>query len=145
MIWVTTIDSTTCRIYEFKNHKHISLIREIIHPENKLRDIELTSDRPGRYKSSNSSHGAYSQPTDPKEILIDNFSKEVAHELDAGRTKNCYERLIIIAPPHMNGLLSKNINKHVNQLISHRINKDVMHLTEHELLNFITTHAQYPG
>lgn len=145
MIWVITTDSTICRIFALKDRKHLSLVREIVHPENKLRDIEITSDRPGHYKTSNSSHGAYSQATDPKEILLENFSREIANELEQARTKNSCEKMIVIAPPHMNGLLNQHINKHVAQMISHRINKDVMHLAEHELLQFIATHTQYPG
>lgn len=145
MIWATVIDSTCCRIFELNNIKHISLVKELNHPENRRRDAEITSDKPGRYQAGNAGHGAYSQETDPKEILLDNFSREIANELDSGRVQHAYQRLIIIAPPHMSGLLSKHLNKHVDQLVSHRITKDVMHLTEHELLAFITTHAQYTG
>jgi protein required for attachment to host cells len=145
MTWAIVLDAARCRIFELKNFNHIRLIKAIDHPENKLRDIDLTTDKPGHYKASNSNHGAFVQQTDPKEILLDNFSRDIAKELDKGRIQHAYKRLIIIAPPHMCGLLSKHINKHVDQLITHRINKDVMHLPEHELLGFIAAHAQYPG
>jgi protein required for attachment to host cells len=145
-VWVVATDSATCRIYQYsKKPSQLTLLKELNHPENKLRDIDLTSDKPGHYKSSNATHGAYSQPTDPKEVKIDDFSREIARELDQGRNNHAYHNLIIIAPPHMNGLLSQHINKHVKELVTHNIDKNVAQLPDHELLNFLQTHTRYPN
>jgi protein required for attachment to host cells len=142
--WVVNTDSNTCRIYQYsKNPTQLTLLKEISHPENKLRDIDLTSDKPGRYKASNSSHGAYSQRTDPKEIKIDDFSREIARELDNGRNTNAYKNLIIIAAPHMNGLLFQHFNKNVKNLVTHNLEKDFIHLADHELLEMLKTHTKY--
>ncbi len=136
--WVVTTDTNTCRIYHYKKKpRELTLLKEIQHPENKLRDIDLTSGKPGHYKSSGSAHGAYSQPSDPKEIKITDFSREIAKELDHGRNMHAYEKLIVIAPPHMNGLLFQHINKHVKNLITHCIEKDLLHLDDHKLLDFL--------
>lgn len=143
-IWVVNTDSNTCRIYQYKkNPEQLTLLKEIHHPENKLKDIDLTSDKPGRYKTNNASHGSYSQPSDPKEIKIDDFSREIVHELDHGRNANEFHNLIIIAAPHMNGLLHTHINKHVKNLLSHNIEKNLIHLADHELLDFLRIHTQY--
>lgn len=143
--WVVNTDSNTCRIYRYsKNPTQITLIKEIKHPENKLKDIDLTSDKPGHYKSSNAAHGAYSQPSDPKEIKIDAFSREIAKELDHGRTTHAYKNLIVIAPPHMNGLLFQHINKNVKDLVTHNLEKNLLHFADHELLDFLEMHTQYP-
>jgi protein required for attachment to host cells len=144
--WVVITNSNTCRIYQYsKNPNQLTLVKEIKHPENKLRDIDLTSDKPGHYKSSNATHGAYSQPSDPKEIKIDAFSREIAKELEHARTTNAYKDLIIIASTHMNGLLLNHMNKNVKNLVSHNLEKDVFHLPQHELLEFLKIHTQYPG
>lgn len=142
--WVVSTDSNTCRIYNYsKKANQLNLFKEMQHPENKLRDIEITSGKPGHYKASSSSRGTYEQPTDPKEIQIEKFSREIAKELDQGRNNHAYEKLVIIAPPHMNGLLQQHINKHVKDLVSHNIEKDVSHLADHELLNFLHEHTRY--
>jgi len=139
--WVLITDSNDCRIYQYIKKPHqLNLIKEIQHPENRLRDIDLTSDKPGHYGTSGSARGAYSQPTDPKEIKIDDFSRSIAKELDHDRNTNSYEKLIVIAPPHMNGLLFHHINKHVKELVIHNIEKDLLHLNEHDLLEFLHTH-----
>src|SRR5579871_5043532 len=102
LTWVINTDSNTCRIYDYsKKPGHLTLIKEIQHPENRLRDIDLTTDKPGHYRTDGSAHGSYSQPSDPKEVKIEDFSREIAKELDHGRNTNAYKKLIVIAPPHM--------------------------------------------
>lgn len=142
--WVLVTDSTTCKLYHYTDTpKQLTLIQEINHPENRLKDIELTSDKPGHYKSGGAGRGAFSQQTDPKEIKIEDFARAIDKILDHGRKINSYEKLIIIAPPHMNGLLIQHINKHVKDLITHNIKKDIMHLSGRELQNFVHEHTQH--
>jgi len=139
--WLVTTDSNTCRVYDYcvKAHK-LNLVKEITHPENRLKDTDLTSDRAGSYKVSGGAPGAFAQASDPKEIKKEEFSREVAKELDHGRNTNAYGALIVIAPPHANGLLLQHLNKHVKELISHNIKKDLLHLNNKGLLDFLHQH-----
>ena len=139
MIWVVTANTNMCRIYQFdRRSEEIALLKEINHPENKLKKGDyLTSDRPGHYQTDSSARGAYSPHSDPKEVVIDVFSREIAIELNKGRNSHAYKNLIIITPPHMNGLLSKHLDTHVKYLIESEIQKDVMSLSQHELLIFL--------
>lgn len=139
MLWIITANSNLCRIYHLEKHpEKITLLKEINHPENKLKKSEyLTSDRPGHYQTDATLHGSYAPHTDPKEVEADNFSREIANELNQGRNNHAYQNLIIVMPPHMNGLLAKHIDKHVKDLIKDEILKDVMSLPNHELLGFI--------
>lgn len=140
--WVVNTNSNTCYIYKYSRESdELSLYKTIEHPENKLRDSDITSDRPGHYKANGSSRGAFSQQTDPKEIKIDDFSREIAKELDHGRNTHLYNDIILIAPPHMNGSIVQHINKHVKELVSHFIEKDVVYLNGPELITFLHTHA----
>ena len=141
--WILTTDSNTCRLYNYSEKPELlTLVKEIKHPENKLRDTDLTSDKPGHYKASGGAHGAFSQQSDPKEIKIEDFSREISKALDHGRNTHAYEKLIVIAPPHMNGLLLQHMNKHVRDLITHNIKKDMPHLTNRELLDFLHQHIR---
>ncbi len=141
--WVLLTDSNTCRFFQYnKKDNQLTLLKEISHPENRLRDIELTADKPGKYKSwGGAIHGSFTQRTDPKEVKIDDFARNLAKELDHDRCINAYQQLIVIAPPHMNGLLSHHFNKHVKELISHTIEKDIIHYNERELLDFLHQHV----
>lgn len=144
MICVVIANAYTCRIYHYSKHPlKLTLLKEINHPENRLKDSELTSDKPGHYKGGESARGAYSPHMKAKEVEIDNFSRQIAKELNQGRNENEYERFILIAPPHMSGLLFKHINKHVKDLITNNIKKDLLHLTDREILGFLQMNAQY--
>lgn len=146
MMWIATADTNTCRIYNYdKNHSTLLLLKEIKHPELRLKTSDtLTTDRPGHYQANESARGAYSPHMDPKEVAIDNFSREIAEELDKGRKNNSYEKLILIAAPHMHGLLNHHLNEHVKNIVINNIQKDLQHYDERELINFLKTHVQYP-
>lgn len=145
MIWVVTSNSVKCRIYQYEKHpQKLTLINEISHPENRLRKEEfLTSDKPGHYKSSASNRGAFEPRTDPKEVEVDNFSRQIAKELEQGRNNHSYTRLILICTPYMNGLLSKHVSKHVKEMVLNEIQKDLQNYNEKELLEFLKTHTEF--
>lgn len=139
--WVVVADSNSCRIYDYhKKPDVLTLKKEMSHPENKLRDTDLTSDKPGRYRSGDSVHGAYTPHSDPKAVKIDDFSREIAVALDHGRGTNAYAHLILILLPHMEGLISQHMNKHVKAMVTKTIGKEVTHLDEHALLTYLQEH-----
>ncbi|OGT45860.1 MAG: hypothetical protein A3E83_00590 [Gammaproteobacteria bacterium RIFCSPHIGHO2_12_FULL_41_20] len=141
-IWVIVANSSLCRFYLYEKNKEISLLKEIVHPENKLKKSDyLTSDKPGHYKTDAASGSAYESHTDPKKVAIDNFAREIAKALQHGRTNNEYQKLIIIIPPTMHGLLFQHLDKHVKNLISHNIQKDVIHLSHDKLLSLLHSEA----
>ncbi|MGH8667281.1 MAG: host attachment protein, partial [Burkholderiales bacterium] len=61
------------------------------------------------------------------------FALQVARELDHGRTKNAYQRLILVASPHFMGLINQHADAHVRQLVSDSIEKDYTKISEKEL------------
>lgn len=139
--WVVVANSNSCKIYKYSVNPHkLSLIKELQHLENKLKDTDLTSSKPGRYQSDNGAHGAYSQQTDPKMNHIESFIREVAHDLDHSRSTNDYQHLILIMPPKIKGIFHEHANKHVYDLIKHTIEKDVVNLQDGELLDVIKQH-----
>lgn len=146
MILVVVTNSNTCRLYQYNKHPaDLTLYKEFFHPENKLKSSDLTSDKSGHYMAGQSSRGAYSPHTDPKEVKIDEFVREIAKELNQERNQQDFEHLIIIAPPHITGLLTLHLNKQVKNLITHHIQKDILHLPDHEILAFLEKNTQFPG
>jgi protein required for attachment to host cells len=140
---VINANTNICRIYHYvKYPAQLTPLHEISHPENKLKSGDMTSDRSGHYKAG-AARGVYSPHMEEKEIYIDNFSREIAKKLNQERINKEYDELIVIAPPHMIGLLFQHINKHVKDLIINSIEKDLLHLSDHELLNFLQAHTQY--
>lgn len=147
MIYVILANTNSCRIYNYENnYSKLRLLREIQHPEIRHKASEgLTSDKPGHYQTSESAGGAYSPHTDPKEAAMEAFAREMADELDKDRKNNAYEKLILIAAPHIYGLLNQSLSKNVKRLVISKIEKDITHFNNHELEDFLKKHATYPN
>ena len=144
MILVINANTNDCKIYHYDKHPaQLKLLKEISHPANKLKNRDLTSDRPGHYQGGESARGSYSPHMEEKENEINNFSREIARELNQRRNENDYKTLIVIAPPHMYGLLVQHLNKHVKNMVTHDIQKDLIHYTERELLDFLKVNTKY--
>jgi len=137
MKWIVTANTNDCRIYEYYDNA-LSLIKEISHPENKLKESEVVSDKPGRYNSSNSmGGGVYAPHTEIEDVQDNDFAREVAMELNEARNKNTYKELVIIMPAQIEGLFSKHLNKNVKDLIKLTLQKNIMHLSEKELFDYL--------
>lgn len=139
MSWLVTANTNTCRIYHFKRKGFVlTPLKELSHPEMKLKRSEhLTTDKPGRYHANGTQQGAYEPHSDPKEVEIDQFTRDIAHELNKARNENAFECLILVAEPGMMGRLNKHLDKHVAALIEREIHKDVIKLSDHELSKYI--------
>jgi len=145
MILVANLNSNTCRLYCYKKHPfELALINEISHPENKLKNSELTSDGPGHYQTDKSVRGTYSPNMLPKDVEIDNFAREVARELNQKRNEGGFQKFVVIAPAHMSGLIAGHLNKYVKEMLLETIHKDLMHLSHKELQEFVHSHVQFP-
>jgi protein required for attachment to host cells len=146
MIWVVNSNTNLCRIYNYhKAPAQLTLFKELHHPEARAKNSDyLTSDKPGKYIGHDTAHGAYAPHTDPKAVEIEKFSREIASELEHARKVKSFEKLIIITPSHMSGLLLNQLDKHVKELVTHKIHKDLLHLSDKELLDYLKENAKYP-
>lgn len=144
MIWLLNVNSNQCRIYHYQKHPaQITLIKELSNPLAKHRaGDDITTDRPGHYQSRGTIHGALSPRTDPKENEVNHFARDVAHELNHGRNTNSFKEIILIAPPHMLGLLNQHTDTHVKKMVASSIHSDLIHLKDHELLDFIKNYEK---
>lgn len=139
MIWLVITNTSACRIFEYqKKEKKLSLIRELFHPESKLKGMDLMTDGPGHYKTDGSGRGSYMPHEEPKEIEIEQFAREIAHVLDHGKATNQFQDLILVIPPHMNGLIHQHLDHQLKNCVLNNIVKDYTHLKEHEILGTLT-------
>lgn len=142
MLWVITMNTNNCRVYHYQKHlKKLTLLKELDHPENRLKNHELLSDRPGHYnKSKEGSRGSYEPTSDAKENVISHFSRDIAKLLHSAKQDKLYEKLILITHPHMLGLLNQHLDKSIQPLITQTINKDLQTFSEQELLTYLIEH-----
>ncbi|HAT8564401.1 TPA: host attachment protein [Legionella pneumophila] len=141
MKWIMIANSNECRIYDYqKKLNQLTFIKEINHPENKLKSKDLGTDSPGHYNTSTSARGAFSQPTELNEINFENFARELAECLDEERMNHDFDELVVIMPAHMEGLFLRHLNKNVKILITKTLQKNMMHCSEPELLEYLQEH-----
>ncbi len=137
--WIIVTNASTARIYALNGTRHLDLLHQLNHPDSRKKDSELMSGSLGRYKvRSGAGGGNYSSKTDPKEGEAEHFAQEIAHLLEHGRTTNDFESVILVAPPHFEGLLNKHCSTHVRDKISRVIHKDYHDMNEADLLTLVS-------
>lgn len=146
MIWVINVNSNQGNVYEYTKHPaDLRLIKTYDAPQTKLKNSELTTDRPGHYQGGESARGAYEPRLDAKEIEIENFLRHIGKAINKDRNENQFTQLILIAPASVMGQLNKFLDKQVITLMSHQFQKDLLKYTEAELLAFLKENTQFCG
>lgn len=135
MKWIVAANTNHCSIYTYQKNG-LDLVKEMDHPENKMANRDLVTDKPGRYQSG-TNQGAYTSATEPDDVNVEKFAREIATELDNAKNQNKYNELIVVMPAQMEGLVSKHLNKNVKELIALTLHKNMMHLNDNELLNYV--------
>lgn len=137
IIQVIVANSSEAKMYQTSElGQPLNLVEEYSHPESREKGIDLVSDRPGRYKARMGlGRGAYSEAY-PKEVEADRFARELAECLN-GINDYQYDDLVVIAPPHFNGLLNKHYSRNVRSKIKHVIEKDYTKTPERRLQNIL--------
>ncbi len=132
--WILVANASEAKIFSNKGiGKGLEVVTKLSHPDSRKKASELVTDRPGHMAGSGNGHGSRQPATDPKQHEHDVFSRELAQQLDQGRTSNSYQRLIVVAEPHFRGLLKHAMNSQVNGLVTDSIDKDYTKLSEKEL------------
>lgn len=142
-IWILIASATQANCYQTQHLGHkLELVKEFDHPENRKKNLDLVTDRPGHYQSSSTAnnvagHGAFIEKHTPKEAEAEHFAHVIAEEVNKGRASNAFEKLIVVAPPHFHGLLNKHFDHQVLSRVMHHIEKDYTKYSQKELLAYL--------
>jgi protein required for attachment to host cells len=113
-----------------------------------MRDSELETDRAGRRFGGTSGprHGVGVQAghhhgvdgersTKQHELTL--FAKEVAQRIDSDRMSHAFDKLVLVAPPKMLGLLRQSLTKQTQAMLAAEISKDLLHLGPDAILDAV--------
>lgn len=135
MTWLIICNTNQCMIYQYENkNEPLVFIKQLLHPESKLKGAELTTDKPGHYKANSSARGSYAPDETPKQMEIECFAQEIAKTLDSDRKNQAFQHIVFITLPKMYGLIQQHSTESLKTLIRMHINKDYMHFSEQEIL-----------
>ncbi|MGZ4956345.1 host attachment protein [Methylobacter sp.] len=126
LTWILVADNTRARIFTADTPSSpLEEIEDLSHTEGRLHDREITSDLPGRIKSSNAVGHAFEQPTDPKKHESDNFAHRITEYLENAHNTNRFEQLLIIAPPSFLGLLRNHLPEQIKKRVRLELDKEL--------------------
>lgn len=92
-----------------------------------LKDRDLETDRPGRRFGSAGHHHDVAGERSTKRHELTQFARRVAQRIDQDRIAKAFDKLVIVAPPKVLGLLRQSLPGPVQSVIAAEIPKDLLH------------------
>ncbi len=132
--WVVVADSCRARIFSAeKPASPLTELQILTHPEGRLHQGDLVSDRPGRDRNGGPSSHDVGHEDDAKEEEALRFAAEVCETLESGRAKGQFEKLYIVAAPGFLGLLRKHQSGPLKKMVTEEISKNLCTKTPEEI------------
>lgn len=136
--WIVLADASRARIHlADKQLTRSSLLREMEHPESRAKGIDLVSTARGRTKNRLASdpRRAAMEPTmTAREAEVLAFAREIARELEHGRTHNAFDELIIAAPPQFLGQLRDALSAPLRAMVRADIPKRLTDVADRDVI-----------
>ncbi len=124
--WVVVADSSRARIFSTETPAgQLFETETLAHPEARLHQGDLVSDKPGRDRNSNIGTHNLGHETDAKEESAIRFATEVCHRLEQGRVKSQFNKLYIVAAPSFLGLIRKHQTPALKKVVAGEIPKNM--------------------
>jgi protein required for attachment to host cells len=113
-----------------------------------LKDTDLESDRPGRRfgggptgNNGSGTHQSHHHGVDGERSTVRHelamFAKQVGQHIDADRASHKFDRLVLVAPPKMLGLLRQSLPTQSQSLLAAEIPKDLAQHAPAAIMNAI--------
>lgn len=132
--WILIANSSLARIYKLGMKNQLEELKVLEHPESRLHNIDLVSDRPGRDSEvGGTRRHALEQKTSPKKQEFIVFAKLLADYLEEARNEGNFDTLYIVAGPSLLGLLRTALHPNTAKLIKGEVDKDMTLFKSHEL------------
>lgn len=127
--WVVVSNSSQAKLFRITKFPKIEIITTLEHPESRLHNVDLVSSKPGRaFDKMGPGRHSYVPVTEPKQVEVEKFAKDLAKFLTTAHFKGDFYRLYLIASPAFLGLLRKELDAKTQGAIVSEIAKD---MTEH--------------
>lgn len=140
-IWIVVADSSRARIFAAENGQSAMVeIQTLAHPEARLHEGDLVSDKAGRERDSGATSHDMGGESGAKQEGTIRFTSEVCQVLESGRTRGQFNMLYVITAPGFLGALRKQQSSSLQKLVSAEISKNLAthdiseirkHLQEH--------------
>ena len=129
--WIVAADASRARLLQVADRERLDEIENLVNPEGRLQDRELTTDANPRLHGP----GGMSAREEPSAVehAVELFAKRVGDYLEKARTDHRFDELVLVAPPKFLGALRKELGKEVGKLVADELPKDLSWFNEREL------------
>ena len=134
---IVVADSTRARIFTLDADNREVLIEheDMLHPEGRLHETDMTSDLPGRESGPAGAGGhAYDNKDHPRKHQQITFAKRVSSYLDSERNANKISRLLLLVAPQFLGELRAQFSNELRKLIAFELPKN---LAAHDVADIV--------
>jgi protein required for attachment to host cells len=137
--WILAADSYRARLFELAPRGEVREIGDFVHPAARERERDLLTDAPGRYfvKGRHDQASANEPHTPAEQVEEEKFARQLADELERGRTSNRYDKLCLVAPPRFLGRIKDALGKEVGKRLSLTVPKDLAAFDAETILGYV--------
>lgn len=133
--WIVVADRAGARIFaNDTGSTELSLVEELPHPEGRLKNRGIDTDKPGRSfdrKGSGRHHMEVRQ--EPTEHLAESFARELTEHCRKARQEGRFDALFMVAPAHFLGLLRHSLDPATAAVVRGTVDKELTQLDEKSL------------
>lgn len=123
--WVLVAGNSHARIFDWQSRDVLEEIKTFSHPEGRLQEQELVTDKPGRGFGGADSGRHAQEPPSAKEHESQIFAGELVAVLEENRARNKFVRLVVIAGPQFLGQLRDKMPAELQKLVILDISKNL--------------------
>lgn len=129
-VWVVVANRGVARLFQASQPTGgLQEMDAFIHPEARLHDQDLVSDRPGRgFERAGPGRHAEEPDSTVAEVETGNFALELARFLLKGRNEGRFDALMLVAAPAFLGSLRDHLDGQVRDRILLEVAKNLVHL-----------------
>jgi protein required for attachment to host cells len=140
--WALIADRSHARILSTRGRgKGFELVEDITHPEGRLHDRDLETDRHGRTGDPRQvGHATETEVSASEEVAI-RFANALAAKLRQGHDAHRFEHLILAAEPRFLGHLRKALDKSTSQAVKGEVHKHLLGAGDGDLAAHLDPHV----
>ena len=137
--WILSANRSSASLFESDwPGKSMRRIQDIPHPQGRMQNQDIDSDKPGRvFDSFGEGRHSTSPKQEPTEHIAQQFALDLAEMLNKGRLTNAYDKLVLIAEPKFLGILRAALDKNTESLVTQTVNKELLDLKEEKLFEYL--------
>lgn len=137
--WIVAADHTRGRIFSMDD-KSFEEVCTFTHPEARVQEQALQSDRPGRaHESVGKARHALAPDVDSSEHERAVFAKEIGSYIEQARQRHQFKKLLLIAEPKMLGSLRKELSGDTMNLVKRELSKNITQQDEREIKRYVAS------